>query len=253
LSTASAFHNIGSPFIELQSVDSTNNYALDLIHEGLAQAGTAFFAYDQVKGKGQREKIWKTEKGSNIVLSLILEPKNLKLSQQFHLSACIAISVHEFFAKYAGDETRIKWPNDLYWRDRKAAGILIENVISTSGNWQWAVVGVGININQTSFADSLTNPVSLKQITGKNFDPVLLAKELCIIVNDNYFKLLNEGQQSILETYNRFLYKKDETVKLKKDNRVFEVQIKEVSPEGKLKTLHAIEEEFDFGGIEWIL
>ncbi len=251
--TDSSFHNIGSPFIELQCVDSTNNYALEQIHAGLAQAGTVFFAYEQTKGKGQRNKAWFTEKGSNIIISLLIEPQGLNILQQFPLSACIAISVYEFFSKYAGDETRIKWPNDIYWRDRKAGGILIENVLSSSGKWQWAVVGMGVNINQTEFSDGLLNPVSLKQITGKELDPIILAKELCIILNDNFYKLLYEGTSSIMELYNKVLYKKDQVVKLKKDNRVFEAKILGVSTTGQLMTTHAIDESFDFGGIEWVI
>lgn len=251
--TDSAFHNIGSPFIELQCVDSTNNYALEQIHAGLAQAGTGFFAYEQTKGKGQRNKAWLTEKGSNIIISLLIEPHGLKVIQQFQLSACIAISVFELFAKYAGDETRIKWPNDIYWRDRKAGGILIENVLSSSGKWQWAVAGMGININQTGFPDGLLNPVSLKQITGKTFDPVILAKELCIIINDNYYNLINEGFTSIIEMYNKVLYKKDQFVKLKKSNRVFEARILGVNSAGQLMTTHAMDENFDFDEIEWVI
>ena len=114
----------GTPFIELQSVDSTNNYARSLIHEGLAQHGTAIFAYEQVAGKGQHGKVWISEKDANIILSMVLRPQPLLLTQQFMLSACMAVAVHDFFMKYAGEATKIKWPNDLYWQDRKAGGVL---------------------------------------------------------------------------------------------------------------------------------
>src|ERR1043166_10157738 len=73
--------------------------------------------------------------------------------------------------------------NDLYWQGRKAGGILIDNIVMSQetgvGSWKWAIVGIGININQTSFSNDLPNPVSLKQITGKNYDPLTLARELC--------------------------------------------------------------------------
>ncbi len=253
MQTASSIHTIGSPFIELQLVDSTNNYAFAQAHAGLALSGTVFFAKEQTRGKGQREKIWNSEKGANIILSILMNPKDLKIHQQFHLSACIAVSVYNFFSKYTGDETKIKWPNDIYWRDRKTGGILIENSISSSGKWQWAVIGIGININQTKFAENIANPVSLKQITGKTFDPVALAKELCLFIDEGYKKLLKDGLQPILDIYNMGLYKKNQMVKFKKENRLFEACVKEVSSTGQLITFHAAEERFDFGEVEWII
>ncbi|MBL7741231.1 MAG: biotin--[acetyl-CoA-carboxylase] ligase [Chitinophagaceae bacterium] len=243
--------------MELQTVDSTNNYALTQIHAGLAEHAMAIFSHEQVAGKGQRGKIWSSSKQENIALSIILKPAPLPVSRQFQLSACAAVSVAEWFSHYAGDDTRIKWPNDLYWKDRKAGGILIESIIrnreNETGNWEWAVTGIGININQVSFPDELLNPVSLKQITGKSFEPVHLARELCQTFEHHYHELLTVGFHTILSAYNARLYKKSEKVKLKKDNRVFETMIKEVTPEGKLVVQHMIEEQFDHGDIQWII
>jgi BirA family biotin operon repressor/biotin-[acetyl-CoA-carboxylase] ligase len=244
-------------------VDSTNNYARSLIHEGLAQHGMAVFTHDQVAGKGQRGKVWVSEKDANITMSIVLKP-GLLLSEQFQLSACAAVAVHDFFSHYAGENTKIKWPNDLYWQDRKAGGILIENVVQsresgvgnrepeTSG-WLWAIIGMGININQTGFDPDLPNPVSLKQITGKSFDPIVLAKELCSVLNNYFQQLITDGFHSIYTQYLAHLYKKKEAVKLKKGSRVFEAIIKGVSPAGLLMTQHSIEEEFNFGEVEWVI
>jgi len=243
---------LGLPFIELQSVDSTNNYAMALAHEGLAQHGMAFFAHEQTAGKGQRGKPWSTLKGNNLVLSMIIKPASMQPVLQFQLSALVAVAVHLFFSRYAGEETKIKWPNDIYWRDRKAAGILIENIISSEGKWQWAIVGIGININQTEYSPELQNPVSLKQITGKHYSPIDLAKELCQLLDLHYNKLMDEGFESIYEAYNQDLYKKDKQVRLKKGNRVFEAMILGVTKNGELITKHGIEELFDFGEIEWV-
>jgi BirA family biotin operon repressor/biotin-[acetyl-CoA-carboxylase] ligase len=256
---------IGKPFIELQSIDSTNKYAMALVHrdnlpdgQGEAQHGIAIFSHEQTAGKGQRGKNWVSEKDANIALSILLNPFPLSVPDQFKLSVCIAASCFDLFSKYAGDETRIKWPNDLYWRDRKAGGVLIENVIQSSqsavGSWQWAVVGIGININQTVFDPHLPNPVSLKQITGKDdHEPVELAKELCSIIEKNYQILIAGNFETIFNNYLTHLYKKDEKVKLKKGNRVFETTIKGVSGTGQLITQHSIEERFEFGEVEWII
>jgi BirA family transcriptional regulator, biotin operon repressor / biotin---[acetyl-CoA-carboxylase] ligase len=252
-----------APFVELQSVDSTNNYARQLIHaatlpdrQNMAQHGMAIFSHSQLAGKGQRGKTWNSEKGANIALSILIKPQGISINNQFYLSACAAVAVQVFFSRYAGDETKIKWPNDLYWQDRKAGGILIESGVQSSGSgvgvWQWAIVGIGININQTKF-EGLPNPVSLKQVTGKSFEPLVLAKELHDVFVSNYNQLLTKGADEIITRYNSFLYKRNEKVKLKKDNRVFDAVIKEVSPSGRLVTQHAIEEGFDFGEVEWII
>jgi len=298
----------------LESVDSTNNYAMAMVRTGLAKHGDGYFANAQLQGKGQRGKVWQTEPGTNIILSLAMRPLNLTLSRQFHFSAAIALAVRDFFDAYSGGDTTIKWPNDIYWRDRKAGGILIENIIvgreatdvrreasdvrreapvppkpdpppgmdapvpgtkhtahstqhPTQNNqepapntqhpapntspWQWAIVGMGININQTSFPENLRNAVSLKQITGKTQDVIELAKELCQHVEKRYRQLL-AGNDLVAE-YNQHLFMRDQIVTLKKDNRVFSATIKDVTPTGELVVMTAMEEHFGFGEIEWIL
>lgn len=263
MSHPSAWNPLGTPFIELQSVDSTNNYALEQIHAGLAQHGAAIFAHEQVKGKGQRGKNWSSGRDTSVILSMIVKPQLLSISQQFQLSACAAVSVYEFFSHYAGDNTSIKWPNDIYWQDRKAGGILIESIIGNKKpetttqqsfpDWLWAVIGIGININQRSFPEELRNPVSLRQITGKEFNPLDLAREICMVTDKNLNILLSGGFKKIHSQYNNNLYKKNQPVKLKKDNRVFEALIKGVSETGMLLTSNTIDEEFNFGEIEWLV
>lgn len=237
-------------FTILDTVDSTNNYAMQQAQDGLANHGSAWFAIDQTAGKGQRSKKWATEKGKNIAMSLVLEPGKSNISSQFHLSAVAALVCFEFFKQYAGDEIKIKWPNDLFWRDRKAGGILIENKFQGKA-WKWAVVGIGININQLVFNKELSNAVSLKQITGKNFDSIALAKEL----QELFLKKLAAGRTSgeILQQYNQHLYKIHEQVTLRKAGVKFDTYIKEVSAQGRLITVDAIEREFDFGEVEWVL
>ncbi len=260
MSQPSATPTIGSPFIELQSVDSTNNYARALIRgeylperQVAATHGMAVFAQLQTAGKGQRGKTWEAEKATGIALSILLKPGFLSVTQQFQLSAAVAVGVEAFFRKYAGGETKIKWPNDLYWQDRKAGGILIENSLSGSGSWEWAIVGIGININQTKFPAGLPNPVSLKQITGKDFNPLLLAHELCQQVGSTYHQLETTGFPAIYEQYSARLYKAGQTTRFKKGTRVFEALVKNVTPEGKLLLQHGTEEEYNFGELKWVI
>jgi len=264
----------GGQLTILESVDSTNNYAMAKVRTGLAKHGDGFFAMAQVQGKGQRGKTWLTEPGTNIILTLVLKAPPLQLSRQFQFTMAIALAVYDFFAFYAGEETAIKWPNDIYWRDRKAGGILIENIIVSrqasdvsgdtntsdtveAGNedmapspWRWAITGMGINVNQTSFPDNIRNAVSLKQITGKDWQVVELAKDLCTHVQNRYMQLL--AGKNLLEEYNLHLFKKGQTVKFKKESRVFEGLVKEVNASGELVVMTAVEERFSFGEIEWV-
>ncbi|HXL57981.1 MAG TPA: biotin--[acetyl-CoA-carboxylase] ligase [Chitinophagaceae bacterium] len=243
---------IGVPFIEIYSLDSTNNYAMQQLQKSMSQHGTAYFAHEQFAGKGQRGKQWHARPGENIILSVVLDTSYLQVSKQFGLSMAVAMATHDFFAQRALKDTFVKWPNDLYWGDRKAGGILIENIIRGK-DWQWAIAGIGININQTIFDPSITNAVSLKQITGKTYDPVQLAKELCNSLNLRYNQLINQGTELLLIEYNAVLYKHGQSIKLKKANVSFNAILKEVNEYGQLVVEASAEQTFNVGEIEWVV
>ena len=238
-------------WIELDIVDSTNNYAMGMVHAGVAQHGTVVFAHHQNKGKGPRGKSWETEPGANLSFSIILQPHFLLPTQMFQLLAVTALSVRQELEKLIGDEAKIKWPNDLYWRDRKTGGILIENVLRGT-QWQWAIAGIGINVNQTAFGQ-LQNPVSIKQITGKETPIKELAQAIHANLLHSVANLENKGFDDFFQLYNRHLYKKGEQVQLKKGPRNFTTTINGVSRQGQLQTGIETEENFDFGEVEWIL
>jgi BirA family biotin operon repressor/biotin-[acetyl-CoA-carboxylase] ligase len=239
-------------FSILDSVDSTNNYAMAKVHAGMARHGMAWFAQEQTSGRGQPGKNWQSQPGQNILLSIAIEPPGVFSQRQFYFNAAIALACHDFFKKYAGEEITVKWPNDIYWRDRKAGGILIENKLMGK-SWKWAVVGIGININELMFGKSVLNAVSLSQITGRNYDTVVLARELHELI----LTILNEVSASsfplILSRYNEHLFKKDQVVKLRKGNMGFETRIKAVNEFGQLITEDSVERVFNFGEVEWML
>lgn len=243
---------IGNVFTELSSVDSTNNYAMAQAYAGKAFHGNAFFAREQTAGKGQRGKKWVAAPGENIMMSIVLQPVGVSINEQFLLSACIALGCYDLLNKYLPDEIFIKWPNDLYVRDRKAGGILIENILS-GNNWKYAIVGIGMNINQTKFDERLSNPVSLKQATGRTFDVTEQAKELCNCLDKRYNELLLGKKDEMIAEYSQHLYKRNEIVRLKKGNKIFETTIKEVTQQGKLITVDKAERSFDFGEVVWEL
>ncbi|MBC7851770.1 MAG: biotin--[acetyl-CoA-carboxylase] ligase, partial [Chitinophagaceae bacterium] len=150
----------------LASVDSTNNYATAQVREGLATHGSAFMTLEQTQGRGQRGKTWLTTPGENILLTIIMRAEPMDVINPFVLSAKAALGCYDFFKDWAGpDMTRIKWPNDLYWQDRKAGGILIESISGSAGPDKSLLfdVGIGININLNILDQKVRNPVSLKQ------------------------------------------------------------------------------------------
>jgi BirA family biotin operon repressor/biotin-[acetyl-CoA-carboxylase] ligase len=249
---------IGLPFTELTEVDSTNIYAMNQVKTNLAGHGAAFLAQYQWAGKGQMGKVWEAEKGQNILLSVVLDPKKLFWNgsepDPFIVSMLVAVGTFNFFTRYAGDETSIKWPNDIYWRDRKAAGILIENSFR-GPNWQWSIAGIGVNINQTEFDVQLVHPVSLKQITGQHFLVHDVARELCGFLEAALEIYVSGGPDAIVSLYNNALYKKGESVTLAIAAQNISAIICGVLPNGflEIENENGIKEAHALGAVKWIL
>jgi BirA family biotin operon repressor/biotin-[acetyl-CoA-carboxylase] ligase len=195
---------IGAPLIELPSIDSTNIYAMEQIKAGKAISGSCYNTPFQTHGKGQHGRVWESEKGQNLLCSYVLELKSLNPAKnwgpedQKGLSAAVAIGAKAFFGANAGDETLIKLPNDIYWRDRKAGGILIENSLRGT-DWTWSVIGIGFNINQTSFSPDAPNPVSLRQITGRQWEIARLQTELSKALTKSIQAWILVGEEETIE------------------------------------------------------
>jgi BirA family transcriptional regulator, biotin operon repressor / biotin---[acetyl-CoA-carboxylase] ligase len=237
-------------FTILESVESTNNYAMAAVHAGTALPGSAWWAREQTAGKGQRGRQWQSAKGENITMSLVIEPPRAFVSNQFLLNAVVAIHCVKFLENITSKKFCIKWPNDLYFNDRKAGGILIENIFQGS-EWKWSVIGTGININQKKFPAELLNPVSLNMITGKLYDVIDLSRQLhqllLTIQNDNRSSL------EIINDYNSHLYKRNEEVRLRKENMSFKTRITGVNEFGQLQTEDTLARGFEFGEVSWLL
>jgi BirA family biotin operon repressor/biotin-[acetyl-CoA-carboxylase] ligase len=234
--------------IELESVDSTNNYAMARIHEGLASDGMVYLTRYQWAGKGQRGKSWISEPGQNLMMSLIIEPSPLNLSQQFLFSAAIALAILDLVRGFHSKSWKIKWPNDIYWNDRKAGGLLIESVV-TGQTWSWAIVGIGMNLNQSSFPVEIQNAISLNQITGEQYKPIAIARELVPGIRKQ-ISILQETPDQVLRRLNDSLYKKDQVIALRKNDELFVSVLKGVDSNGLLVTEAGI---FKSGEVEWIV
>lgn len=242
---------IGRPFNIIESVDSTNRLAMDAGSNDTADSGTVFFAMEQTAGRGQRGRTWHSEQGANIMMSVLLEPRGLEPSNTFPLSCAAAVAASDFFRKYAGDETAIKWPNDLYWRNRKAGGILIENLIRGK-SWRYAIIGFGININQVVFDPELPNPVSLRQITGSRFDTVELARELCVCFELRLNELNETGLQPILDVFNERCYGRGHRFTFNKGGIPFSAEVLGVDETGSLITNGLTIERHRYGTLDWL-
>jgi BirA family biotin operon repressor/biotin-[acetyl-CoA-carboxylase] ligase len=155
--------------IKLAVVNSTNDYAAALISDNKATDGMVVSATHQTSGKGQKKNTWESSPGKNLTISLIIQT-GIDAAEQFFLNMISSLAVRDFAKHYLpGSNISIKWPNDIYVDNRKIAGILINNII-VGNQISWTIVGVGININQEVFLSSAPNPVSMKQISGNNFD-----------------------------------------------------------------------------------
>ena len=211
---------LGAPLIELSTIDSTNIYAMAQIKAGLAKSGSCYTADFQTNGKGQHGRVWESSKGQNLLCSYILEfntldaLKNWTPADQIGFSAAIALGARAFFAAFAGSETKIKKPNDIYFSDRKAGGILIENLVRGQ-EWTWAVIGIGMNINQTEFSPEAlnsvsSNPISLQEITNQSWDIKKMQEHLSEALNNAIHDWLQFGEEATLKTLEQHIIELDQ-------------------------------------------
>lgn len=221
-----------------------------LVHAGVAQPAQAILAYEQTSGKGQRGKSWQSPPGESLSLTLLLKPHPLQPAQAFQLLVAVALGVHTAVETVSRAVFAIKWPNDIYWGDRKAGGILIENVVHGS-NWNWALAGVGINVHQQTFGTTLPHAISLQQITGHAFDVRALALQLRSSILTEFDLLLTRGFAERLGKYNQKLYGKGQLIRFRQQQRVFEAEVEGVDSDGCLLTRQG--HLFRFGEVEWLL
>ena len=238
-------------FQSLNIVDSTNNYAMAQIHAGLAMHGMAFFANGQTSGKGQRFKSWHSQPGENILMSVIIVPPVAFARLPFLFNACVSLACKQFLENIIEENVKIKWPNDLFIRDRKAGGILIENSFRGK-SWNWAVIGIGINVNQIGFPEMNRVPISLKQITEKTYNPEQLARHLRKHIVNYFNELKDLNTEEIMKSYNEALYLSGKTVRMKQNDELFDTAIVKVSSEGQLITQDEVDRKFNFGEVEWV-
>jgi len=202
--------------IKLPSIDSTNSFAKKLEKEIVQPDFCCVSTTMQSEGRGQAQNSWQSEAGKNLTFSLIIHPKTVNASEQFYISKLISVAIVDFLNNYE-DNFAIKWPNDIYFKNSKIGGILIENSLSGS-RISSCVIGVGLNINQVQFSDTLPNPTSLKLITQMNHDLEQILNELVLkvyrkwsLITKREFDDINDSYFSSLYQYNTLASYKDKS------------------------------------------
>lgn len=199
----------GQRIIEVDETDSTNSYAARLLHDSFPEEGTVIFSRFQKAGRGQRGSNWESDHDKNLLLSYILYPTFLPLSQQFVLNQAIALGLMETLGQLTSIRVSIKWPNDILAEGEKIAGILIENSIRSEKIIQ-SVAGAGININQRQFNEYNVPATSLSLLEGKSFETLHVLKLLNKSIDKWYTQVKLGNYDLVRETYlkNLFMYKK---------------------------------------------
>lgn len=221
----------GQTLIKLESVDSTNSYALNMCKNSEPAEGTLVWAIDQFAGRGQRGNTWKTESGKNLTCSLILRPGFLKATEQYYLNAAIAVGVRNYLQKKTKEPVVIKWPNDILVGKEKIAGILIENSLQGM-NIQYSVIGMGININQTEFPENI-RATSLAVLNKKTYSLEKELTELCSVIEYIYLRF-RPNPELIMHEYKKHLFGLNKEMMFLYKNTTIKAIIYDVSKEGRL-------------------
>lgn len=227
---------------------------MQLIDDGLAQPGQVIWATHQTAGKGQRGKSWENDQG-NVMMSLIVKPV-IAPDRQFVLSSAIALTIAKYLQTLSDQwQVAIKWPNDIYINDKKTCGILIENVFRGM-NWAYAVIGIGLNVNQPFFPEELRHAISMYAASGKRYNLLEIVTDIRTGILNCLIQLKPEQYPALLTSYNQLLFRRGQEKGFveRSTNRYFEAFIQEVNEQGQLVLLTPTGiEEYNFGELDWIL
>lgn len=220
-------------YIHLEETESTNNYIKnELLTESKEDDIIIVSTDHQTAGKGQRGNNWESEKGKNLTFSILFHPTDIEANQQFIISQFTSLAIKDTLSQYTKDIS-IKWPNDIYWKNKKICGILIENsLIDTT--IASSIIGIGLNINQTEFTNKAPNPISLKQITGNDYDLDKVLHEIIDRISLYYNKIDKNGSEDIAKRYKNSLFRHEGYHMYNDGTHNFMARIKDIEPSGLL-------------------
>lgn len=226
---------VGQNLITLKEVASTNTFLKDALSKSTPLLeGTVIMAEKQFAGRGQTDNIWLSEERMNLTFSVLLNPAFLRVDEQFKLNKALSVALNDVLVKYAGKDALIKWPNDLYIDNKKVGGILIENIV-TGSKIRHAIVGIGLNVNQTNFPISLKNVTSLKQRLHRDYDLFVLLGEICSAIEARYLQLKAGHHEKITLDYLDKLYLLNQWASFRTADGVLNGKITGASSSGQLQ------------------
>ena len=192
----------------IERTNSTNTLLRELIAKGEWQAGEEYlYTGFQTAGRGQSGNGWESEEGKNLLCSILIDSQKVKDKRPFYLNVAVSVAVHRMVNSQFSilhSQLAIKWPNDIYWQDKKIAGILVENALIGS-EVRYSIAGIGLNVNQTEWLSNAPNPVSMRQISGEEYDIHELMKALL----NEIHTVLAMKREEIWAYYRTHLYRKD--------------------------------------------
>lgn len=240
-----------------ESIGSTNTYLREL------NGGDAAYDYEvavadfQTAGRGQKGNTWESEQGKNLLFSIFAHPHNIKVKEQFYISEAIALAVSDAVIAAIGPEfaggISVKWSNDVYWKDFKMAGILIENTIQGDRILD-TVAGVGLDVNQEVFLSDAPNPISLRNITGREFDRDALLTDI-VERFIGYMERSSDNEKADVDRlYRERLYRREGYHPFRDAQGEFEACIEGIRPDGCLMLLTRIGEHrtYEFKQVQFI-
>ena len=239
------------------SIGSTNTYLRSLNGGNPAYDYEVAVATFQTAGRGQKGNSWESEVGKNLLFSILAHPQEIKVREQFYISEAIALAVSDSVMAAIGPEfapdVSVKWSNDVYWKDFKMAGILIENTLQGDRILD-TVAGVGLDVNQEVFVSDAPNPISLKNITGREFDLEDLLQDI-IARFIGYMERPASERPEVDQAYRARLYRREGDHKFRDENGIFNAQIEGIRPDGCLMLLTDSGEHrtYEFKQVQFIL
>ncbi|MBQ6306774.1 MAG: biotin--[Bacteroidales bacterium] len=231
-------------YIHLEQIDSTNAY-LQRLQSECDIRNWVVSADEQTAGKGMGSNSWESEVGKNLTFSLALDVSFLPAEKQFLLSEAVPLGIVEVLDKLLPvEKLSIKWPNDIYYGNRKLAGILINSTIKAN-MMDISIIGIGLNVNQMQFQDWPTHPISLKLITGKEYalQPLLeqLAEHIIIKVEQ-----LKADPATIEQDYLKRLFRYRTWADYEVGGKVLRLFMTGIDPFGRLMLVNEANEPYCF-------
>lgn len=221
-------------FYYYEELHSTNSQLKQLLSNNELEEMSIVMTAFQTAGRGQVGNSWESEKGKNILMSLLLKPHFIEIQQQFALSQCISLAVADTLEAFGIENVKVKWPNDIYIDNKKVAGILIENNIK-GALLSESIVGIGLNVNQTTFVSNAPNPVSMAQVIGTSLELTDLFEKLMAQITCRYEQLINNEFETIDREYKAKMWRADNQLYAFKDTKgTFQAKIEGVNSIGQL-------------------